>query len=331
MTLGDSGTPRLGASLIGSSSATDDSTAQDDNDVELLNELYRRLAHLQPTIPDRVSTILLESAGVRLNPGEGDARLARLVSLAGEKFITDILSDTMLHWKLSNGQNTGLLANPDTVKPAPVSGGNPLAPLGDAKSKQAAGTSASNTGKVDKRVSLTMENLLAALRDRDIQVTLALSCVVSAGVIAYVHIEQALERERVSATVREEIEATKALIKDRIEPELGKLHVLNLRIPFPNKPAAEVAYRTLAVDEEPLRSTTKVFLSVDDNVLCVKFTADISSEPKMDALSQMKKLRISINHWLDSLSLICETMAEFGDPSSDMSEPSCAITGRVTE
>lgn len=75
----------------------------------------------------------------------------------------------MLHWKLSNGQNTGLLANPGTVKALPA-GSNPLTALVDAKSKQATGATASNTGKVDKRVSLTMENLLAALRDRDIQV-----------------------------------------------------------------------------------------------------------------------------------------------------------------
>lgn len=108
-------------------------------------------------------------------------------------------------------------------------------------------------------------------------------------------------------------------------------HVLNLRIAFPNKPAAEIAFRTLAVDEEPLRSTTNVLLSVDDNILCAKFTADISNEPKMDAHSQMKKLRISINHWLESLSLICETMAEFGDPPSNMPEPSIAITGRLVE
>lgn len=51
MTLGDSGAPvRLGASLIGSSSVADDSSGQDDSDVELLNELYRRLPHLQPTV-----------------------------------------------------------------------------------------------------------------------------------------------------------------------------------------------------------------------------------------------------------------------------------------
>nr|CDS31949.1 nuclear migration protein nudc [Hymenolepis microstoma] len=109
----------------------------------------------------------------------------------------------------------------------------------------------------------------------------------------------------------------------------GMQHVLNIRIPFPNKPASEIAYRTLTVDDEPQRSTTNVSLSVEDNILCINFIADISDEPKMDALSQLKKLRVSVNHLLDSVCLICETMAEFGDPPADMPEPVCAITGKI--
>ena len=38
-----------------------------------------------------------------------DARLARLVSFAGQKFLTDILTDAMLHWRIANGQPSGLL------------------------------------------------------------------------------------------------------------------------------------------------------------------------------------------------------------------------------
>ncbi|KAL5108256.1 hypothetical protein TcWFU_010164 [Taenia crassiceps] len=253
MTLGGSGTPlRRGASLIGSSSSADDGTNQNCNEPDLLNELYTRLEHIQPTIPDRVSTLLLESAGVRLEAGEGDARLARLVSLAAEKFLSDILSDTMVHWKLSNAQNTGLLSKAGT--PASKDAGNALVPPEDNKPQAQSKPSAS--GKAEKRVTLTVEDLVAALRDRGIhgllcnasvlitfknpnqayqswrrsgqwglrmsfasRVTFAVSCVTTVGVIAYVHIEQALERERISATVREEIEATKALIRDRIELE----------------------------------------------------------------------------------------------------------------
>ncbi|VDL27704.1 unnamed protein product [Hymenolepis diminuta] len=176
MTLGESNTParRGGASLIGSSSAADDAVTQDSKDIELLNELYRRMERIQPTIPDRVSTVLLESAGVRLNPGEGDTRLARLVSLAGEKFITDILTDAMMHWNLSNGHNTGLLANPAAAQSTSVSkdmSGNPLAGQEDIKSTPGQATKQTGSGTAGKPApNLTMENLLAALRDRNIPV-----------------------------------------------------------------------------------------------------------------------------------------------------------------
>ncbi|VDN99166.1 unnamed protein product [Rodentolepis nana] len=167
------------------------------------------------------------------------------------------------------------------------------------------------------------------------KVTFALSCVTTVGIIAYVHIEQALEREvnfdhsltnRNSESVPPfdgKLKKPKYLNILAVRPiDMEKTqHVLNIRIPFPNKPASEIAYRTLIVDDEPHRSTTNVSLSVKDNILCMNFTADISDEPKMDSLSQMKKLRVSVNHWLDSVSLICETMAEFGDPPADMPEP----------
>ncbi|KAH9280003.1 hypothetical protein ECG_06573 [Echinococcus granulosus] len=161
------------------------------------------------------------------------------------------------------------------------------------------------------------------------RVTFAVSCVATVGIIAYVHIEQALERERISATVREEIEATKALIRDRIEKpfKITMQQALKVRVPFPTKSAAEIAFRSLRVDAEPQRSTVSVQLSVEENFLCAKFTADTLFESNLDSISQLKKLRITINHWLDSIFLICETMAEFGDPPADMPEPMCAITG----
>lgn len=46
---------------------------------------------------------------MRLDAGEGDARLARLVGLAGQKFLSDLLTDAMSHWRLGNAQPTGLL------------------------------------------------------------------------------------------------------------------------------------------------------------------------------------------------------------------------------
>lgn len=107
-------------------------------------------------------------------------------------------------------------------------------------------------------------------------------------------------------------------------------HIIILQIPFPNKNAALIAYRTLSVDKGPGRSTTSVVLSTKNNILCAKFEVSFSNNPKQDAVSQLKKLRISMNHWINSLSLVCETMAEFGDPSADMPEPTRAINGDLT-
>lgn len=51
MTLGGSGTPlRRGVTLIGSCSPLDEASGQDNNEPELLNELYARLEHIRPTV-----------------------------------------------------------------------------------------------------------------------------------------------------------------------------------------------------------------------------------------------------------------------------------------
>lgn len=106
-------------------------------------------------------------------------------------------------------------------------------------------------------------------------------------------------------------------------------HELNVRVPFSTKSAAEIAFRALKADPEPQRSTVSVQISVEQSFLCAKFTADASLELGLDAISQLKKLRVTVNHWLDSISLIYATMAEFGDPPGDAPEPMHAITGRV--
>ncbi|CAH8672792.1 unnamed protein product [Schistosoma bovis] len=89
----------------------------------LLSNLWTQLDHIQSTIPDRLSVAMLESAGVQME--NSDPRLARLISLAGQKFLTDILSDAMLHWRLANGQPTGLLNHPSVSTSIPGQASNP--------------------------------------------------------------------------------------------------------------------------------------------------------------------------------------------------------------
>ncbi len=108
-----------------------------------------------------------------------------------------------------------------------------------------------------------------------------------------------------------------------------KNHTLVLRVPFPSKQSAEIALRTLDVDSPPPRSTVTTDVHVDNNDLVANFSAQISDEPRCDAISQLKKLRISIGSWMSSLQLACETLAEFGDPPVDSPLPNRAISGKI--
>ncbi|VEL40293.1 unnamed protein product [Protopolystoma xenopodis] len=90
---------RISGSLVASSESTRLTGVGRDSGLDpLLGDLYSRLDTLQPMIPDRLSIACLEAAGVHLE--SSDPRLARLVSLAAQHFLTDILSDSLAHCRL---------------------------------------------------------------------------------------------------------------------------------------------------------------------------------------------------------------------------------------
>ncbi|CAH8592460.1 unnamed protein product [Dicrocoelium dendriticum] len=70
------------------------------SDDPILADLWNHLDHIQPTLPDGISISILECVGVQFQ--HGDIRLAPLVSLAGQKFWSDVLTDGMNHWRISN-------------------------------------------------------------------------------------------------------------------------------------------------------------------------------------------------------------------------------------
>ncbi|KAL7059471.1 hypothetical protein AAHC03_013081 [Spirometra sp. Aus1] len=105
--------------------------------------------------------------------------------------------------------------------------------------------------------------------------------------------------------------------------------IMRIEIPFPNQTAALVAYRALAVDPPPPRSTVNIEFFVRDNLIVAEFSPALASA-EANSLSQLKKLRIAVSSWLDLVFLTCETMAVFGHPPPDMPEPDLALSGKLS-
>ncbi|XP_022064154.2 L antigen family member 3-like [Acanthochromis polyacanthus] len=87
-----------------------------------------------------------------------------------------------------------------------------------------------------------------------------------------------------------------------INQETGKLE-FSLDVPFPSSSEASIALRSLSPDREPRRGGISKRLAVTGNTLSVRWSAD-----------EARILRVSVNSFLDHLSLVLETMETFGPP-----------------
>lgn len=81
-----------------------------------------------------------------------------------------------------------------------------------------------------------------------------------------------------------------------------RIHEFVVYVPFPSPLEAEIARESLAPDREPHGSVVKE-LTVTDNVLAIRWKTE---NPRL--------LRISVNNFLDQLSLVMRTMQRFGPP-----------------
>ncbi|KAL3283306.1 hypothetical protein HHI36_006454 [Cryptolaemus montrouzieri] len=95
-----------------------------------LSDFLMQLEDYHPTIPDAVTGHILRTSGFEPK----DPRLLRLISIAAQKFISDIANDALQHCKMrtSNSSNS---------------------------------TSKSTKGAKDRRYCLTMEDLTPALAE----------------------------------------------------------------------------------------------------------------------------------------------------------------------
>ncbi|KAJ8260721.1 hypothetical protein COCON_G00164440 [Conger conger] len=79
--------------------------------------------------------------------------------------------------------------------------------------------------------------------------------------------------------------------------------IRSLLVPFPSAREANIALQSLLPDREPRKGGISKELSVSDNAMSVKWTAD-----------EARILRVSVGSFLDHLALVLETMEEFGPP-----------------
>ncbi|XP_052861790.1 EKC/KEOPS complex subunit LAGE3 [Anopheles cruzii] len=82
---------------------------------------------------------------------------------------------------------------------------------------------------------------------------------------------------------------------------------VSLRIPFPSRRHAEIAFDALRVDSEPHRSfVAKTIKHEGDNYLLLELSGE-----------QPKNVRVGLTAFLESLILCCETLDQFGPPVSE--------------
>lgn len=84
----------------------------------------------------------------------------------------------------------------------------------------------------------------------------------------------------------------------------GKLE-FSLDVPFPSSREAVIALQSLSPDREPRKGGISKQLTVSGSTLSVRWSAD-----------EARILRVSVNSFLDHLSLVLETMEMFGPPVS---------------
>ncbi|XP_014605952.1 PREDICTED: EKC/KEOPS complex subunit LAGE3-like isoform X1 [Polistes canadensis] len=76
-------------------------------------------------------------------------------------------------------------------------------------------------------------------------------------------------------------------------------------IPFATAREADVVYQVLKVDKEPPRSGVSKNIKHKDNLLLVSFSG-----------TEIRKVRVGVTSFFDSLTLVTETIQQFGPPES---------------
>ena len=131
---------------------------------EILDDFCMKLEDVNTTLPDSVINHYMKKAGFIVN----DPKLVKIVSIASQKFISEIVNDVMQHHKLKTKNATSLL---------PTAASSTSSQSTGAKSKAANATAAASTAAAGSQnsgnvapLTLTLEDLSQVLTEYGINV-----------------------------------------------------------------------------------------------------------------------------------------------------------------
>jgi len=126
---------------------------------EILEDFSSKLKDINTTLPDSVINHYMKKAGFVVN----DPKLVKLVSIASQKFISEIVNDVMQHHRLKSKSASASNAPGATT-------GNTASAAGSSTTSQSTGPGASNKSKTTPPLTLTLEDLSNVLTDYGINV-----------------------------------------------------------------------------------------------------------------------------------------------------------------
>lgn len=128
---------------------------------ELLDDFFGKFKNINSTLPDSVVNHYMKKAGFIAK----DPKLIKLVSIASQKFIADIVNDVMQHHKL---KTKSLTINQSSNKQQPA------APVGASAAAAAAAAPSTSSSNANATASNSQANQAAQMQSNSNNVTLTM-------------------------------------------------------------------------------------------------------------------------------------------------------------